>query len=72
MQPDASSAGADPARRPVTGLKGTGPALTARLAARGIATLQDLWLHLPLRYEDRTRLTPIRALRHGESAQVLG
>ncbi len=72
MQPDASSAGADPARRPVTGLKGTGPALTARLAARGITTLQDLWLHLPLRYEDRTRLTPIRALRHGETAQVLG
>ncbi len=72
MQPDASGARADPARIPVSELKGAGPVLAARLAARGIATLQDLWLHLPLRYEDRTRLTPIRALRHGDTAQVLG
>ena len=32
----------------------------------------DLALHLPLRYEDRTRLTPIRDLRIGDSAQVEG
>ena len=31
-----------------------------------------MWFHLPLRYEDRTRITPIRDLRHGESAQVQG
>jgi len=72
MQPDGHDAPADPARIAIGTLKGAGPALTARLAARGLTTLQDLWLHLPLRYEDRTRLTPIRALRHGEPAQVLG
>jgi ATP-dependent DNA helicase RecG len=32
----------------------------------------DLALHLPLRYEDETRLTPIAALREGDAAQVEG
>jgi ATP-dependent DNA helicase RecG len=32
----------------------------------------DLALHLPLRYEDETRLTAIAALREGEPAQVEG
>ena len=32
----------------------------------------DLALHLPLRYEDETRITPIHALRDGEPAQVEG
>jgi ATP-dependent DNA helicase RecG len=32
----------------------------------------DLALHLPMRYEDETRLTPIGALREGEPAQVEG
>jgi len=32
----------------------------------------DLALHLPLRYEDETRLTPIAALREGVAAQVEG
>jgi len=60
------------AQRPVTSLSGVGPALAATLAKLGLVTLQDLWFHLPLRYEDRTRLTPIRDLRPGESAQVEG
>jgi ATP-dependent DNA helicase RecG len=32
----------------------------------------DLALHLPLRYEDETRLTPVRDLRDGDVAQVEG
>ena len=32
----------------------------------------DLALHLPLRYEDETRLVPIAALRDGQQAQVQG
>ncbi|CAN5459800.1 ATP-dependent DNA helicase RecG [soil metagenome] len=32
----------------------------------------DLALHLPLRYEDETRITPIGGLRDGDSAQVEG
>jgi ATP-dependent DNA helicase RecG len=38
----------------------------------GLCSDVDLALHLPLRYEDETRLTPIGALRDGEVAQVEG
>lgn len=51
-------------------LAGVGPAVAAKLAARGLSSLQDLWLHLPLRYEDRTALTRIQDLRNGVPAQV--
>ena len=64
--------GADPSRQPVSSLRGVGPALAQKLAARGLLTLQDLWLHLPRQYEDRTRITPIAALRPGVPAQVEG
>ena len=57
---------------PLTSLSGVGQAVAAKLAARDIHTLQDLWLHLPLRYEDRTRLTDIALLRNGEPAQIEG
>ena len=53
-------------------LPGVGPKVAEKLAARGLETVQDLWLHLPLRYEDRTRVTPIGALQPGMSAQVEG
>ncbi|MEO8803415.1 MAG: ATP-dependent DNA helicase RecG [Rudaea sp.] len=62
----------DVASRPVTTLPGVGPALAATLQRLGLNTPQDLWFHLPLRYEDRTRITPIRDLRAGEPAQVEG
>ena len=59
--------------QPIAGqLAGVGPRVAEKLAARGLLTLQDLWLHLPLRYEDRTQLTPIRDLRPGVPAQVEG
>ncbi len=40
------------------------------LAKLGLHGDVDLALHLPLRYEDETRLTPIAALRDGDVAQV--
>lgn len=58
--------------QPVTAVKGVGPQVAARLLRLRIQRVQDLCLHLPLRYEDRTRLTPIRALRAGNWAQVEG
>jgi len=58
--------------QPIGRLPGAGPRALEKLAARGLATLQDLWLHLPLRYEDRTTLTPIRDLQPGVPAQVEG
>ncbi len=53
-------------------LSGVGAKLAGKLAERGLATLQDLWLHLPLRYEDRTRVAPIASLQPGVPAQVEG
>jgi ATP-dependent DNA helicase RecG len=57
---------------PLSTLPGVGPRVAERLAARGLLTLQDLWLQLPRQYEDRTALTPIRALQAGVAAQVEG
>ncbi len=57
---------------PVTALPGVGPAVAAKLQARGIGSLQDLWLHLPLRYEDRTRLSAIAVLQPGAATQIEG
>ena len=48
---------------PVTALKGVGAALAEKLAKIHINNLQDLLFHLPLRYQDRTRITPIGALQ---------
>jgi ATP-dependent DNA helicase RecG len=62
----------DPGHAPVTSLPGVGPALAETLSKLGIERVQDLWFHLPLRYEDRTRITAIRDLVAGESAQVEG
>ncbi len=62
----------DPALAPVTSLAGVGPALAEALARLGIVRVQDLWFHLPLRYEDRTRITAIRDLQPGAHAQVEG
>jgi len=52
---------ADPSA-PVRTLKGVGPALTEQLGRMGITRLLDLLLHLPLRYQDRSRLIPLGSL----------
>ncbi|HTJ94364.1 MAG TPA: ATP-dependent DNA helicase RecG [Pararobbsia sp.] len=49
------------------------PETTAdKLARMGLARDIDFALHLPMRYEDETELTPIGALLPGQSAQVEG
>jgi ATP-dependent DNA helicase RecG len=59
--------------RPVTALRGVGPALARTLGERlGLRTVQDVLFHLPLRYEDRTRIVPIGTLRNGDRAVVEG
>jgi len=47
---------------PITELKGVGPKMAERLLKLGISTVQDMLFHLPLRYEDRTRLYTINEL----------
>ena len=53
-------------------LKGVGPALEKKLAAIGITSIQDLLFHLPLRYEDRTRITLAARAQIGEYMQFEG
>ena len=57
---------------PVSKLSGVGPKLTEHLERLKILRIGDLLFHLPLRYQDRTRLTPIGALRADTEAQVEG
>ncbi len=57
---------------PVERLSGVGPRLRERLARLGIRSVQDLLFHLPLRYQDRTRLVPLAELRPGAEALVEG
>jgi len=58
------------AHRKVTELKGVGAALAAKLGKLGIYNFQDLLFHLPPRYQDRTRISAIGALRPGDEVVV--
>ncbi len=53
-------------------LRGVGPALRDRFAKLRIHTLLDLLLNLPFRYQDRTRVVPLIALRPNSEALILG
>ncbi len=57
---------------PLNSLTGVGASQSEKLAKIGLHTVQDLLLHLPLRYEDRTRLYPIDELLPGIHASVEG
>lgn len=53
-------------------LTGVGPALAEKLAKCGIKTIADLLFHLPTRYLDRTRITPIQDLRANDYCVIAG
>ena len=57
---------------PVSELRGVGSKLASRLGELGIHRLEDLLFHFPLRYQDRTRITPIGSLVDGVDAVVQG
>lgn len=57
---------------PVQSLKGVGPKMAEKLAGLDIHNVQDLLFHLPLRYQDRTRVTAIGALQAGQEAVIEG
>lgn len=57
---------------PLNSLSGVGASQAGKLARLGLATVQDLLLHLPLRYEDRTQLYAINDLLPDIYATVEG
>jgi ATP-dependent DNA helicase RecG len=56
---------------PVQYVKGIGPRIAEMLAAKGVATVEDLLYYLPFRYEDRLHPRGIEELRGGETASVI-
>ncbi len=56
----------------LTTLKGVGPSMAKRLEKLSLLSVQDLLFHLPLRYEDRTRVTTIRDCLVGTHTNIIG
>ena len=56
----------------LTDIKGVGPKFAEQLQKLQIFTLADLYFHLPFRYEDRSRITPIGSLRAMNTAVIQG
>ncbi|MDP4527412.1 ATP-dependent DNA helicase RecG [Alkalimonas delamerensis] len=56
----------------ITQLKGVGSKMAERLHKLGIHSVQDVLFHLPLRYEDRTRVCAIADLLPGMHTTILG
>ena len=57
---------------PLQFVKGVGPQRAAQLAKKGLTTVADALFYVPLRHEDRTRLTPIRAVVPGDVITIQG
>jgi ATP-dependent DNA helicase RecG len=69
----ATAAAARPAApSALAALPGVSPALVGRLALLGIGRPADLLLHLPLRFEDRSRVQAIGGLRESQAALIRG
>ena len=56
---------------PITDLKGVAKKVAEKLDKLSILSVQDLLFHLPLRYEDRTRIYPIADLMPGMHGTIL-
>ena len=53
-------------------LKGVGPAVAEKLKRLEIYNIQDVLFHLPMRYEDRTKLSALGSLQIGQHVLVEG
>lgn len=60
------------AHSPITSLKGVGAKVAEKLAKLDLVTVQDLLFHLPLRYEDRTRIVAVGDCRPFSHVSVQG
>jgi ATP-dependent DNA helicase RecG len=57
---------------PLRRFKGVGPRREQALRKIGVATVEDLLLRLPFRYEDRTAFRPVASVTEGERVTVAG
>ncbi|HEY0161533.1 MAG TPA: ATP-dependent DNA helicase RecG [Edaphobacter sp.] len=57
---------------PIKYVKRVGERVAEALAKRGVETVEDLLYHLPFRYEDRLNPLPIRELKAGTMASIIG
>ncbi|WP_025322361.1 ATP-dependent DNA helicase RecG [Deferrisoma camini] len=57
---------------PLTGVRGVGPKVAEKLARKGLRTLGDALVFLPLRHEDRTRPAPLHRLVPGDTVAFRG
>jgi ATP-dependent DNA helicase RecG len=57
---------------PLQFVKGVGPHRAAQLEKKSLTTVEDALFYLPLRHEDRTRFTPLRAIRPGDVVTCSG
>ena len=57
---------------PLQFVKGVGPRRAEQLARKGLQTVEDALLFVPLRHEDRTQFTSLRALQPGLVVTVTG
>src|SRR5215831_3533141 len=62
----------DPCAQSVQFLRGVGPKRAALLAKMSLHTVHDLLWCLPMRYEDRRKLTPLGLLRWGKRETFCG
>ena len=53
-------------------LRGVGPAITEKLSKLDVHNQADLLFLMPIRYEDRTLVTPIGALSHDQQVLIQG
>ena len=58
------------AEQKLTSLKGVGDKLVEKLHKLELFHVQDLLFHLPLRYQDKTKITPLNQLQVGQEALV--
>ena len=56
----------------LTSLKGIGPAIAEKLTNLDVHSQSDLMFLMPIRYEDRTSITPIGALSHDQQVLIQG
>ena len=62
----------EPLNIPARYFKGVGPKRAELLSRLGMQNVRDILFYLPARYEDRSRLTPIKELKAGEFYTIQG